>query len=215
MNDVRHAAAQPGTVTAVTDGFGGYGPPGYPPPPPGYRPPPPGYGPPPPGYRPNAGVPLPPLASWGRRAVAAILDQLLFLACLLPAVLLAVVAATLDERVGLPDAVNAALLLAFVVLLVGGAVLSLRDQTWQQGKRGQSWGKRATGIRLVRELDLQPLGGGLGLARWGLRVALANATCGLYLPITFLAPLADERNRTLDDRMVQSLVIRPPAPARR
>jgi len=150
----------------------------------------------------------------GRRAAAALLDLILFVACLVPGVAVAVVAGNLDQRVGLSDAVNFTLLLVFFVLLVGGVVLSLRDQTWQQGKRGQSWGKRATGIRLVRELDLQPPGGGLGLARWAIRLALIHATCGIYLAVTFLAPLTDERKRTIDDRIVQTLVIRPPAPVR-
>jgi len=143
-----------------------------------------------------------------------VVDQLLFVACLLPGLLVPVVAATVDERVGLPDAVNAALLLLFVVLLVGGFVLSVRNLTWQQGKRGQSWGKRAMGIALVRELDLRPPGGGPGVARFAIRAGAANATCGLYLPITYLAPLWDERNRTLDDRIMQTLVIRTPVPAR-
>jgi uncharacterized RDD family membrane protein YckC len=126
----------------------------------------------------------------------------------------AAVAGNLDARVGLPGAVDAVLFVLFVVLLVGGVVLPLVNQTWQQGKRGQSWGKRIMGIRLVREHDLQPPGGGLGVARCAIRVALVNATCGVYLPITALAPLWDQRNRTIDDRIVQTLVVHPRGRAR-
>jgi uncharacterized RDD family membrane protein YckC len=181
--------------------------------PPGYAPQP-GYGPGPgyvPGYR-AASAPLPPLASWGQRAGAALLDLLLFLACILPGILVAVIAGNVDAAVGLSDAVNFALLGLFVVLLVGGVALSLVNQTWRQGTRGQSWGKRVVGIRLVREHDLQPPGGGLAVARFAIRAAFINATCGLYLPITFLAPLWDSRNRTLDDKIVQTLVIQQPRP---
>lgn len=182
--------------------------PGYPAPQPGIGPgyaPAPGYA---PGYGPPAG-PLPPLASWGRRGVAAIVDLLLFFACMIPAGLMAVVAGTIDETVGLPDAVSAVLFVLFIGLLIAGAVVSLVNQSWQQGKRGQSWGKQVMGIRLVRERDLRPPGGGVGVARYAVRTALGNATCGLYSVVTLLAPLWDERNRTFDDRIVQTLVIHP------
>jgi uncharacterized RDD family membrane protein YckC len=207
-----HAAPQPGQGPGP--GFG----PGYAP---GYAPTPgqaPGYGPAAgqaPGYAPGYGPPvaaLPPLASWGRRGVAAIVDLLLFFACMIPAGVMAAVAGTIDETVGLPDALSAVLFVAFVVLLIAGGVVSLVNQSWQQGKRGQSWGKRMMGIRLVRERDLQPPGGGVGVARYAVRVALGNATCGLYSVVTLLAPLWDERNRTIDDMIVQTLVIHPPPP---
>lgn len=44
-----------------------------------------------------------------------------------------------------------------------------------------------------------------------IRDALANATCGVDTAVTYLAPLWDDRNRTVDDRIMQTLVVHPPS----
>jgi hypothetical protein len=60
-----------------------------------------------------------------------------------------------------------------------------------------SWGRR----------DLRPP----GVARFTIRHALANATCGVDTAVTYLAPLWDDRNRTVDGRIMQTLVVHPPS----
>jgi hypothetical protein len=64
-----------------------------------------------------------------------------------------------------------------------------------------SWGRR----------DPRPPGGGAGVARFTIRHALANATCGVDTAVTYLAPLWDDRNRTVDARIMQTLVVHPPS----
>ena len=165
----------------------------------GYAPPP-GYGPP----------PLPPgvsYASWGSRALALVVDSLALFVCVAPALVFTAVVASRTrpgEDLSIAQGVTVA------VLFLAGIFAWLYNYCWTQGKRGQSWGKRLVGIHLVRELDLNPPGGGMGIARYALRSALGNATCGIYSVVTALWPLGDDRNRTLDDKILHTLVIRRP-----
>lgn len=207
------AAAPPGDGPPSTHGAAG-------PPSPQGAPAPPGYGP-PPGYRaagppaghgypPPGAVSLPPgvsYASWGSRALALLIDALLMLACVAPAIAVTGVTAS---RAAPGEGPSTPVGIALVVLFVGGIGLWLFNIGWRQGARGQSWGKTVVGIHLVRESDLRPPGGGLGIGRYLLRSALGNATCGVYSLITGLWPLWDERSQSLDDKMLHTLVVRLP-----
>jgi uncharacterized RDD family membrane protein YckC len=96
------------------------------------------------------------------------------------------------------------------VLAVAGLGVWLWMFCWQAGSVGQTWGKRVVGIHLVSERTLQPPGGGIGVARYGLRTAIGNATCGAYSLVTMLWPLWDDRNQSLDDKMLGTVVVRFP-----
>jgi uncharacterized RDD family membrane protein YckC len=172
---------------------------GAPPPAYGYAPPP-GYGPP----------PLPPgvsYASWGSRALALVVDSLMLFVCVTPGVVFTAVAAS---QAGPGEDPTVAEGVTIAVLFLAGVAGWLYNFCWTQGKRGQSWGKRVVGIHLVREYDLAPPGGGMGVARYVLRSALGNATCGIYSFLTALWPLWDDKNQTIDDKILHTLVVRRP-----
>jgi uncharacterized RDD family membrane protein YckC len=172
--------------------------------------PPQGFGPP----------PLPPgvtYASWGLRAAAFLVDVLALFALLIP---VGAIGGGLVEALSDPVTNEPPVWAIVLAVVLGLAVLGvwLRMYSWQAGSIGQSWGKRVVGIHLVAQRTLRPPGGWTGVGRYLLRSALGNASCGLYTLVTFLWPLWDERNQTLDDKIVNTVVIRfpdrrlPPAP---
>jgi|SRR4051794_17902697 uncharacterized RDD family membrane protein YckC len=144
-------------------------------------------------------------AAWGLRALALVVDSLLLFACLVPGIVIAAIAAA-EATPG--QGPTAGIVLALVVLFVGGILVWLFQYCWLQGARGQSWGKQVTRIHLVRETDLLPPGGGVGVARYVLRSVLGQATCGVYTVLTLLWPLWDAKHQTLDDKIVHTLVVR-------
>jgi uncharacterized RDD family membrane protein YckC len=161
---------------------------GAPPPPP-----PPGYGtpPPPPGYgAPGGGMPAPPgqwagppLASWGERAVANLIDYS-------GPVIVAVI---------IQNAVSSAL----------GTLLTLAALAWGiynaylQGQTGQSTGKKQGGLRLLREDDGQVIGGGAGIGRFFLHIIDA-----LPCYLGFLWPLWDAKKQTFADKIMRTVVVK-------
>jgi uncharacterized RDD family membrane protein YckC len=165
-----------------------------------------GFGPPP------LPPPLPPgvtYASWRSRGAAFLVDVVALVALLVPvgAIGGGLAGALADPVTGTPP--------AWVFVLIGVLLLAalgfwLRMFCWQAGSIGQTWGKRVAGIHLVSERTLQPPGGWIGVARYGLRSALGNATCGVYSLVTMLWPLWDERNQTLDDKIMETVVVRFP-----
>ena len=151
----------------------------------GYPPPQHGYG-------------LPPLASWGLRFSAGVVDLLLFSAGWvfllgLPIAALAV----------LTDQPNPGYITGYTVgrLYWLGAPLFWLVFGFFDG-RGGTPGKRIFGLRVLRENDAQPITVGLGIGRkclWAL-----NSLCCLG----FLWPLWDGRNQTLADKVVNTVVVR-------
>jgi uncharacterized RDD family membrane protein YckC len=167
-----------------------------------------GWTPPPPGP-----VPGRELASWGRRALALVVDSLILAAMATPGIaLLGAGAATDSDGTG-PDQANAALVAAGLALMLAALAVQFWQQGWRQGARGQSWGKQLLGIGLVRRDGGQPPGGGVGLGRMLLRLLLGNASCGLYTLLTYLWPLWDADRQTLDDKIVGTVVVVWPPPA--
>jgi uncharacterized RDD family membrane protein YckC len=146
-------------------------------------------------------------ASWGSRLAALLIDSVMLFVCFAPALVVTAVAASRSEP-GEGPSTPAGITIA--VFFIGGILFWLYNFTWTQGKRGQSWGKRVVGIHLVGELELRPPGGGMGVARYLLRTALGNVTCGVYSVLTGLWPLWDEKNQSLDDKMLHTLVVRLP-----
>jgi len=75
-------------------------------------------------------------------------------------------------------------------------------------QNGQTIGKRAMGIRVVRE-DGRPLTFATAVVRETLgRQLPAFITSGLYLPVDYLWPLWDGRRQALHDKIGRTLVIR-------
>jgi uncharacterized RDD family membrane protein YckC len=199
--------------------YGQYGQ-GFPPPPPA----PPGYGDPygqhgqqyggypqpaygqapwtPPGY---GGVPTVRFASWGQRAAALLLDALFAFVLFLPGIVLVTVGAVQADDGN--DGVGGALLVVGGVLMLAALAVQVWNQGWRQGAVGWSWGKQVMKIKLVRSTDAQPPGGGLGIGRLLLRGFLGNITLGVYTLLTYLWPLWDEKRQSLDDKILNTLVI--------
>jgi uncharacterized RDD family membrane protein YckC len=75
------------------------------------------------------------------------------------------------------------------------------------GKTGQSYGKRAVGIRLARMEDGRPLGGGYGLLRW-LMNTVFWLLCFIPGALNCLWPLWDSKHQTWSDKIANSVVVR-------
>ncbi|MFJ4625463.1 RDD family protein [Streptomyces sp. NPDC088847] len=140
----------------------------------------PGY----PGY-PQAGYgAAPSYANWGQRFLGTLVDILVFA---VPYILIIV------------GRGNSVLTIIGFLLLVGLAIWQLI----QEGKTGQTVGKKALGIRLVRESDGQPLGVGMAFVR-----RLAHFLDSIACYLGWLWPAWDAKRQTFADKVCGSIVIR-------
>src|SRR5919201_1945077 len=180
-------------------GQGQYGqpPPAYPPP--SYPPAAPsGYGQ-PPAYSPAGDVPCTymgrQLANWLQRVGAYLIDDLI---SLVPVVAIGIVASAISGDSGRLSAGGGALLglaylASFALWIYNRAILA--------GRTGQSWGKKALNLRLVRMADGQPLGALMCFAR-----DIVHVLDGICL-IGYLFPLWDARRQTFADKIMNSVVL--------
>ena len=172
-------------------------------------PPPPGAGGPPPagspyGYAPGTFR----LAGWWRRVGAAVIDGIIIgalaMVLLIP---LGIGAASVDGDAGVGAIIGASivtLLLFLVIAFIYAPLLMSRTN-------GQTLGRMATGIRVVRA-NGQPMTFGFAALREiavkGLLVGIAGqVTFGLAGLIDVLWPLWDEQNRALHDMVVNTRVV--------
>jgi uncharacterized RDD family membrane protein YckC len=154
------------------------------------QPPPPGpYGAPQPPYGYGA-APAADYASWIQRVGAYLVDAL----CAAPFSVLALVLGR-----GTDGTLNA----FYWVFSLLALVVSGYNRWFQAGKTGQSWGKRALGLRLVGEQTGQPIGAGMAFVR-----DLAHIVDAVICYIGFLFPLWDAKKQTLADKIVKTLVVR-------
>ncbi|MFF0447024.1 RDD family protein [Streptomyces sp. NPDC004609] len=133
---------------------------------------------------------MPPLAHWGLRAGALLIDVLIVG---VPSLLLLLIGNFMSPE--------AALILLLVLLAYSfGAFLWLR---YQEGTTGQTPGKKAAGIRLLRERDGQPIGFGMAFVR-----NLAHALDSFACYIGYLWPLWDEKKQTFADKVCSTVVVK-------
>ncbi|MEV0486428.1 RDD family protein [Streptomyces sp. NPDC050508] len=140
-----------------------------------------------PGYpgSPQAGYgATPPYANWGQRFLGTLVDGLVFL---VPYIIVIV------------GRGNAAVMGIGFVILIGIAIWQLI----QEGRTGQTVGKKALGIRLVREADGQPLGVGMAFVR-----RLAHFLDSIACYLGWLWPAWDAKRQTFADKVCGSIVIR-------
>jgi uncharacterized RDD family membrane protein YckC len=131
-----------------------------------------------------------PLASWGRRAGGWFVDVLVFVAAYITVLVLSL---------GLSDTGAG---IAFLGLVFGPTVYAwLMVGTW-----GQTLGKMAVGIRVLRSQDA----GKVSYARALGRAASVWVLGILSLPLllAYLWPLWDDRNQTLYDKMASTIVVK-------
>ncbi|WP_165964121.1 RDD family protein [Actinomadura sp. KC216] len=197
--------------------------PGHAPPVPG-APPQPAYGPPgqpPPGY---GGGPHDMLAGRGARLGAGILDGLLLSIVAMPAVLFSIRWDKMEESMesGEPivdplELYNIPRLLTgyAIAFLVGFAYYTILHAKW-----GQTLGKKAVGIRLVKASDHSAVSWGQVMGRQGFvyAITLATASLNLLTPAAGILGLAglldtawilwDPRRQALHDKVAGTVVVK-------
>jgi uncharacterized RDD family membrane protein YckC len=148
-----------------------------------------------------------PLASWGSRVGAALLDMLI-LTVPIAVVVAVIVAVAFSSDVG-AIALGIFLGLAY---LVGAVLYAPVLMAREGGGNGQSWGKQIVGIRVVRDVG-QPFDFGSAFLREFVIKGLLFGTVGgwfLGIPtlLDYLWPLWDDENRCLHDMVAKTHVVR-------
>ena len=192
-----------------------------PPPPPSYTPPPAyggptyaaqDYGSPPPayqssyqqGYGPSADY-----AGFGSRLGAMLIDGLIGALFSLPGIIALFAGpkeirlCEIDDEQQLCELPTAAGWALFGVLLAAGIIAYYVILCRMLG-RGQSWGMKATHIRLVGAQDGQPIGFGRALGRQLFGAFISGNVCALG----YLWMLWDKRKQTWHDKIVNSVVVK-------
>jgi uncharacterized RDD family membrane protein YckC len=145
------------------------------------------------------------LAEWGQRLGATVIDSLF----LVPAYIgefyfLSTFRINIDQvndtDVGTLGPTSAGWAALWVT--VGYCLIFQLWQLYQQGKTGQTIGKRVLHIRVVREADGRYTGFGRAVVR-----QLAHVVDGLPFYVGYFAPLWDAKNQTFADKMCRTVVI--------
>ncbi len=172
-------------------------PPSYPPPPPpSYGPPPPSYGPPAPGAygqaEPAGYYMGHKLASWPQRVGAFLIDYLVIVVPI--GIAIALVSG------GRNDSSGPGLIAGLLYLVATG--LWIYNRWILAGRTGQSWGKQALGLKLLRMDNGQPIGGGMAFVR-----DIAHILDSLPCYLGYLWPIWDNRRQTFADKVISTVVI--------
>ncbi|WP_433165610.1 RDD family protein [Kribbella sp. CA-247076] len=164
----------------------------------GYTP----YGQPQYGY--GYGAPQPPLADWGPRVGAFLLDTLITSVPVLIGygVFIANIASRADNTYPDDDPETWAILV-FLLSIAISFGLGLWNRVFRQGRTGQSVGKSVVNLKLVDSKTFQPIGAGKAFLREFLS-GLFNNACFLNL----LWPLWDDQKQTWHDKVMSTYVIR-------
>lgn len=165
-----------------------------------------------------------PYGAWGLRVVAVLFDVLLqvpFLVAEVIGVIVAFDGGGLDwvDRVGggntlvihvaqMTTATWVGLAIAGLAGL-GGAIFSIWNRIFRQGRRGASIGKQSMNLMVVSESDGRPIGAALTFLRQWAHV-LDVCTLG----IGYLWPLWDRKRQTFADMLMKTVVLHlPPLPS--
>jgi uncharacterized RDD family membrane protein YckC len=148
-----------------------------------------------------------PLASWGSRVGAAVIDFLILLVPVIALVVIVVAVAVGDDTAGWVTGVVSFLAYA-VVALFYAPVLMAREGA----HNGQTWGKQMLGIRVVRDAG-ERMGFGWAALR---EIVVKNLGVGIassIIPIipwflNYFWPLWDDQNRALHDMICSTHVVR-------
>ncbi|TJZ53010.1 RDD family protein [Streptomyces piniterrae] len=163
-------------------------------------------------------------ASWGARVGAFLIDYLIV--GLLPTIILmvawfsAAAAATttpdtshcaagdyscISDAYDSANNTNAGIGVGLLIVVILVSLLGIGLGFWmvaKEGKTGQTPGKKALGIRVVREMNGQPLGFGLAFGRKLCHILDEPCLIG------FLWPLWDEKSQTFADKVVGTVVVK-------
>lgn len=128
----------------------------------------------------------PPYANWGQRFLGTLVDMLVFV---VPYIIVGV---------GAANKTSALVIIGYLAIIGLGIWLLIME-----GRTGQTLGKKALGIRLVRERDGQPLGVGMAFVR-----RLAHFLDSIACYLGWLWPAWDAKRQTFADKVCSSIVIR-------
>jgi uncharacterized RDD family membrane protein YckC len=103
---------------------------------------------------------------------------------------------------GTADRIEAWYIFISILVAAYGTILSFYNRCIMMGLTGQSWGKRAVGIRLVSETTLEPIGVGNAIVR-----EMAHAVD--YISLGLLSAL-DRKRQTIADKVAKSVVVEVP-----
>ncbi|MBK9179732.1 MAG: RDD family protein [Acidimicrobiales bacterium] len=182
---------------------GGGAPPGYGPPPAGYGPPPAGYG----AYGAYGAGPVSdfgrPLATWGKRALALILDGFIIG---IPLNLLVALGGGFETETNNADEVSVNVGVSGIWFLILLVVPVLYYALLNGGPKGQTVGKMIMKIQVRDAAGGGPIGVGKGFLRY-LVILLLAIPCGIPLLIDYLSPLWDAKRQAWHDKAVSSVVV--------
>ncbi|GIG40676.1 hypothetical protein Cph01nite_24380 [Cellulomonas phragmiteti] len=159
------------------------------------------------GWAPGAGSLLGEPAHWGWRVLATLLDQILTTIPYLAGILyLQITSVPGLDAYGRFTTVPTA---QGVVVAGVGALVTLVlwfvSRVVQQGRTGQSWGKRIVGLRTVHETTDQPLG-----MWWAFVRDIAHVVNAFLFYLGYLWPLWDQRRQAFSDKLTHAVVLRDP-----
>jgi uncharacterized RDD family membrane protein YckC len=159
-------------------------------------PPPPPGGMPPPASGPSGGQtpgmsPWGPLAPWGERAVAYLIDYVLVIGAFAVVFIASMIVGAVVDILGL--------LLGLVAWVISiGAFLYIG---FLNGSVGQTPGKKVMGIKVVSDKNGQVIGGGMGIVR-----TIAHFVDSLACYIGWFFPLWDAKRQTFADKIMTTVV---------
>ncbi len=134
-------------------------------------------------------------ASWGKRALGALIDYVgpSIVASIIGQIL---IAAAPDSGIG--GIVQSVLMLAWLGY----------NSIYLGGTTGQSWGRKIANTRLVAEATGQPIGVGMAILRH-----LAHIIDSIICYVGWLFPLWDAKRQTLADKITSTIVVDESGPA--
>ncbi|KRE44072.1 RDD family protein [Knoellia sp. Soil729] len=157
-----------------------------------------------------------PVAGFGSRAAALIIDTLLTLIGVVPMVIgivMFVLGAPETDEMGysVDGTSNGGQMALGGLLVVLGILLMIGIQVWNRifrmGRTGQSVGKKAMGLKLINEQTGQPIGAIQSFLR-----ELLGGLINQIVYLSYLWMLWDDNKQTLADKIVHSTVIKVPKP---
>ena len=148
-----------------------------------------------------------PLASWGSRVGAALLDWLILFIPVALLIVLVVVIALNSTGGGIVTGILSGVAYLVAVLFYAPVLMAREGE-----HNGQTWGKQIVGIRVIRDSG-QPVDIGFAFIREFVVKGLLFGFVGSFLfsiptLIDYLWPLWDDENRCLHDMVVSTHVVK-------
>jgi uncharacterized RDD family membrane protein YckC len=137
------------------------------------------------------------LANWLQRVGAYLIDYLI---AAIPLILVLIFAGvfTSTNSSASAEASGGLVFLAYLATFI----IWVYNRSILMGRTGQSWGKKALNLRLVRMVDGQPLGGLMCFVR-----DITHVLDAIPCMLGYLWPLWDARRQTFADKIINTVVL--------